>query len=538
MSESLALERSALRISWFDRLLISVAPEWGMRRVRARATAQLMTRHFEAASFGRRTDGWSRRNTDANAAAAGPSLALLRAQARDLVRNNPWARRGLRRIVTNTVGWGIRPKATGAGASRVMDLWKQWGETTDCDAAGRLTFYGLQRLAMRTIVESGEVIIRRRMRLRSDGFAVPMQLQVLEPDHIDTGRNGFIPGIQQGNKVLQGIEFDPIGRRVAYWLFDQHPGGLFVTNAISRRVPAEGVLHIYDQDRAGQVRGPSWFASVDIRLHDFDEFEDATLMKQKIAACLAAFVTDVEGDLPTLGPGAAGADRRTGLPVDAFEPGMIVGLPPGKQVTVANPPTASDHQSYSATSLRGVAAGLGTTYEELTGDYSQVNYSSARMGRNAHMGDVHDWRWNMLIPQFCVPAWEWMVNALILAGEPVEDSPATWTPAPLPMLDPDKEASATTKAVRAGQMTLDEMVREQGYDPDDYWKEYSDGLKRLDKYGIVLDSDPRKTSGQGQLQASPAIAPTAPTAPTKPADSSSTAEAEGDAETLDASDAP
>lgn len=537
MSEDLALERSTLRISWFDRLLLSVAPQWGMRRVRARAAAQLAVRHFEAASFGRRTDGWSRRNTDANAAAAGSSLAVLRAQARDLVRNNPWARKGLRRLVTNTVGWGIRPKATGAGAARVMELWKKWGETTDCDAMGRLTFYGLQRLAMRTIVESGEVIIRRRMRLRSDGLAIPMQLQVLEPDYIDTGRNGFIPGIQPGNKLVQGVEFDPIGRRVAYWLFDQHPGGLVVTNAISRRVPADGVLHVFDQDRAGQVRGPSWFASVDVRLHDFDEFEDATLMKQKIAACLAAFVTDVEGDLPALG--SVGTDERTGLPVDAFEPGMVVGLPPGKQVTVANPPTATDHQSYSATSLRGVAAGLGVTYEDLTGDYSQVNYSSARMGRNAHMGDVHDWRWNMLIPQFCAPAWEWMLTALILAGENVEDAPATWTPAPLPMLDPDKEASATTKAVRSGQMTLDEMVREQGYDPDDYWTEYADGLKRLDKYGIVLDSDPRKTSGQGQLQVAPAAAQTSPS-PTTPADasSSSATEGEGDAETLDASHAP
>lgn len=506
MSESVALERSELRLTWFDRLLNNISPGWGMKRALARVVSQKMARHFESASSGRRTDGWSRRQTDANAAASGASLALLRAQARDLVRNNPWARRGLRRIVTNTVGWGIRPKATGRSAAQVMALWKLWGETTECDAGGHFTFYGLQRLVMRAVVEGGEVIIRRRMRLPSDGLSVPMQLQVLEADHIDTGRNGFVPGVQAGNKVVQGVEFDPLGRRVAYWLFDQHPGGLVVTNAISRRIPADGVLHVFDQDRPGQVRGPSWFASVDMRLHEFDEFEDATLMKQKIAACLAAFVTDNEADLGPLGAGST--DARTGLQIDSIEPGMVVGLPPGKQVTVANPPTASDHQSFSTTSLRGVAAGLGVTYEDLTGDYSQVNYSSARMGRNAHMGDVHDWRWNMLIPLFCAPVWEWMLTALALTGEDVEIAPATWTPAPLPMLDPDKEASATTKAVRAGQMTHDEMVREQGYDPDDYWREYADGLKRLDKYGIVLDSDPRKTSGQGQLQiAAPKAAP-------------------------------
>lgn len=487
-----------LKLSWVDRVLLRVAPAWGMRRVRARLSVQLMQRHYEAASSGRRTSGWQRKLTDANAAAAGQTLGLLRAQARDLVRNNPWARRGLRRIVTNTVGWGIRPKATGRDAARLMQAWKSWAETTECDANGRLNLYGIQRLVQRTVVESGEVLIRRRFRLPIDGLSVPMQLQVLEPDYIDTGKDNLVT--DAGGKIVQGVEFDAIGRRVAYWLFDRHPGSGELVNPMSRRIAADGVLHIFDGERPGQVRGASWFASVDVRLHDFDEYEDATLLKQKIAACMAAFVTDTDGGGGGLG--GDGVDKATGQPLDMFEPGMIIPLPPGKQVTVANPPQASDHQSFSATSLRGVAAGLGVTYEDLTGDYSQVNYSSARMARLAHMADVHDWRWNMLIPQFCAPVWAWMTNALVLAGESLDEQPAMWTPPPMPMLDPDKEGSATTKAVRAGQMTLDEMVREQGYDPDEYWTEYADGLKRLDKLKIVLDSDPRRTSGQGQLQAS------------------------------------
>lgn len=476
-----------------------MAPSWGRSRVQARVLA----RHFEAASVGRRTSGWSRTFTDANRAASGATLDRLRAQARDLVRNNPWARRGLRRIVTNTVGWGIRPKAAGRNAARIAELWKRWAETTECDAAGRLTFYGLQKLVMRTIVESGEVLIRRRFRRPGDGLAIPMQLQVLEPDYIDTSKDA-IKGVAGGD-IIQGVEFDAIGRRVAYWLFDQHPGGSgLMGTAASRRIPADGVLHIFDQERAGQVRGTSWFAPVDVRLHEFDEFEDATLMKQKISACMAAFVTDLDGTGASLGGSGTSA---SGQPLDSLEPGMIMSLPVGKQVQIANPPQATDHQSFSATALRGVAAGLGVTYEDLTGDYSQVNYSSARMARIAHCADVHDWRWNMLIPQFCTPAWEWMIDALALVGEDVNDAPVLWTPPPLPMLDPQKEGAATMQAVRMGQMTLDEMVREQGLDPDEHWAEYADGVKRLDKLGIVLDSDPRKTNSSGQLQAQPAAAP-------------------------------
>lgn len=480
-----------------------------------------MARHYESASSGRRTDGWHRRGTDANAAASGATLGRLRSQARDLVRNNPWARRGLRRICTNTVGWGIRPKATGLGASQVMALWKQWGETTQCDSTGRLTFYGLQRLVMRTVVESGEVLIRRRRRLPEDGLAIPLQLQVLEPDYIDTSKDGIAGSA--GGKIVQGIEFDALGRRVAYWLFDEHPGANSMTSPVSRRIPADGILHVFDQERAGQVRGPSWFASVDVRLHDFDEFEDATLMKQKVAACMAAFVTDTEGSGSPIGGG--GTDTASGQPVDSFEPGMILSLPPGKEVTVANPPQATDHQSFSAAALRGVAAGLGTTYEDLCGDYSQVNYSSARMARNGHMADVHDWRWNMIVPQFCAPAWLWMLEAIALVGEKIEIAPAMWTPPPVPMLDPDKEAGATQRLIRGGFMTHDEAVREQGYDPDEFWQEYAAGNARLDRLNIILDSDARRTTNGGQLQIA------ASSTPAEDDDDSVDVEIEGDADT-------
>lgn len=463
----------------------------------------MMARHFEAASAGRRTDGWHRLGTDANAAAAGATLSRLRAQARDLVRNNPWARRGLRRIVTNTVGWGIRPKATGRTPEIIADRWRRWAETTECDADGRLTFYGLQKLVMRTVVESGEVLVRRRWRRFEDGLSVPMQLQVLEPDFIDTNRDGMIG--EAGGPIVQGVEFDALGRRAAYWLFDRHPGnaGAMVMSGsamslVSRRVPADGVLHIFEQERAGQVHGTSWFASVDVRLHDFDEFEDATLMKQKIAACMAVLVTDQDGQGSSIG--LAGTDTSTHQATDTIEPGMIIPLPPGKQVTVANPPQASDHQSFSAAALRGVGAGIGVAYEDLTGDYSQVNYSSARMSRLASEGDIHDWRWNMLVPQFCAPAWKWMLDSMLLSGDAIDVAPAEWSPPPAQLLDPDKEAAAYQRRVRNGQMTWPQMIRELGEDPAAQLDEIERFNTEIDKRGITLDCDPRATNNSGQKQ--------------------------------------
>lgn len=501
-------------MTWLDRFITWVSPGWG----RSRAQARLMVRHYEAAESGYRTDGWYRRDTDANAAANGLALSRLRAQARDLVRINPWARNGLRRLVSNTVGGGIRPTPTGRGADLILQRWREWAETTQCDAAGQDTIYGLQALAMRTIAEAGEVIVLRRLRRPDDGLAVPLQLQVLEPDYIDTGKDGLIG--DAGGPIIQGIEHDMIGRRVAYWLFDQHPGGnVLPTSPISRRVLAERVLHIYDKERPGQVRGVSWFASVDVRLHELHLFEDATLKKQGAAACMAGFIVDKED--PENGPPTQpqpGTDAR-GLPTGTLEPGMLMQLPPGRDIKFTQPPSTNDHESYTATTLRGVAAGLGVTYEDLTGDLSKVNYSSARIGRLAHKGDIERWQYNMMIPRFCHPMWIWMLEAMQLNGDRVETAQAEWFPSPMAILEPRMELDAYESAVRNGFMTWPQVIRELGYDPRQQLKQIAESNAALDKAGIVLDCDPRRVSSSGQVQSGGA--PAAPGVDTvdTPADS-------------------
>ncbi len=482
-----------------DRVLMTVAPRWALERMRARAAAVAMSRYFEAAQPGRRTSGWSRNGGDANATNL-PALAVLRWHARDLERNNGWAKKGVRVIGRNAVGWGIVPKPTAASQAakdHARELWKLWADTTECDADRRLTFSGIQRLVMETIAISGEVLIRRRRRRAEDGLALPVQLQVLEPDFIDTTKDGIRgPG---GGPIVQGVEFDQLGRRVAYWLFEQHPGANRLgagSSFVSKRVPASDVLHIYRVDRPGQVRGVSWFAAAIVKLKDFDEYEDAVLMRQKIAACFAAFVTDMDG----AGGAPLGEQSHQDPLIETIEPGLVSYLPPGKDVTFAAPPSVSDNEGFSASTLRRIAASLGVTYEDLTGDYSRVNFSSSRMSRLAHWADVHDWRWNMLIPQLCDGVWAWAMEAAQIAGLIMEAPRADWTPPPMPMIEPDKEGLAYARLVRTGAMTHDEMVREQGGDPDTHWAEYAEGLKRLDELDIWLDSDVRRVSAAGLTQ--------------------------------------
>lgn len=473
--------------SWLDRLIGFFAPQRGLERQRARLAAELLARHYEAASMGRRTQGWHRSIGDANAV-AGPALSRLRDAARDLVRNNGYAESALTTIGDHVVGWGIVAKSRKPN-KEAMDLWNEWADTTACDSDGRNDFAGLQKLVMRTVVESGECLVRRRFRRPEDGLPIPVQLQVLDPDYIDTLKTDI--NLPNGGRIIHGVEFDVLGRRAAYWLFREHPGSVLITSSQSYRLPAEGVLHVYKQSRPGQVRGPSWFAPVLLKFKDFDEYEDATLMKQKIAACLAVITSDVDGSATAIGTADDSQPQ-----IDSLEPGMILNVAPGRSVEVVQPPSVREFSDYSKTTLRAIATGLGVAYEDLTGDYTGMPFSAARMSRLRHWARVDDWRWRTLIPQFCAPAWEWAMLAARVMGV-TGDLYAEWTAPPPPMIDPANEGLAYQRNIRTGIQTLSEALRERGYDPEAVLVERAADDKRLDDLGITLDSDPRRTTQAG-----------------------------------------
>lgn len=481
----------AMATTWLDRAIGRVMPQWQLRRVRARIAADLVQRHYEAAAIGRRTQGWNRSTGDANAA-SGASLARLRDVARDLVRNNPYAKSAVETIAQHVVGWGIEPSVE-------LEVWNAWAGTTACDADGRHNLAGLQKVVMRGVVESGEVLIRRRARRAEDGLPIPIQLQVLEADHLDTLKDG---PLTNGGRIIQGVELDPLGRRVAYWLFREHPGASQLTSRVfgqSVRVPAEQVAHVFLADRPGAQRGVSWFAPVILRFKDFDEFEDATLMKQKIAACLAVITSDVDGTAAPLG-----TTTTEDPDVDSLEPGLIMNVAPGRSVEVVQPPTVREYADFTKTSLRGIATGLGVAYEDLTGDYTEMPFSAARMSRIRHWARVEDWRWRMLIPQFLEPVWGWAMTAAEMTGAAVSEARPEWTAPPLPMIDPEKEGLGVIRNIRAGVTTHFEAVRERGYNVDQFFDEYQKGLEELDRRSIVLDSDARKMTQAGQAQSVPA----------------------------------
>jgi lambda family phage portal protein len=482
-----------LKRTWLDRAVGVISPRAEMRRLQYRAATRALVLHYEGASTGRRTENWRAPGAGPTAAGAG-ALSLLRNRSRDLVRNNPWARNAIETLETEVVGTGIVPKIVGStprNQAELANLWRAWAETIACDADALHDIYGLQALAYRTIAESGEVLIRRRMRRVEDGLPLPMQLQVLEPDFLDVSRDVVR---QDGSRIVGGIEFNAFGRRVAYWLFPEHPGENFATFAAStsRPVPAENVLHLFRVERPGQVRGVPWGASAIVRLRDFDEYEDASLMRQKIAACFAVFVHDADSSPPGALDGVDDANKPS---IERVYPGMIERLEPGKQVTFGAPPGVEGHDVYSRNVLRSIAAGFGTTYEAITGDWSNVNYSSARMGHLVHQRRIDAWRWRILVPRLCVPVWQWFLDTVDATLDiEIQGAAASWFPPRKEMLDPKTEVVATRTEIRAGLKSHSAALRERGEDPEVVFAEIAADRDKLDALDLIIESDARRPS--------------------------------------------
>ena len=480
-----------------DRAIAAIAPQWGAQRARARA----ITAHYDAASIGRRAQSMVAARTDADAAAgARQRMAWF---ARDLVRNTPFATRAQAVICGGIVGDGILPKVvvTYPGLrdaprkrlrDRGLELIERHFDTCAIDRQGRQNLYGLQRLAANTVVDAGECLVRI-WRSHPNPDALQLQLDVLEPDYLDEGK---VAWLEDGSEIRDGIEYDAQGNRVAYWLFPEHPGGDWSPGSrrgTSKRVPAADVLHIYRQDRPGQMRGVTWFAPVMRRLQDLADHEDAQLMRQKIAACFSVFRMRAEG--------------KQDADFAELSPGMIYDLGEDEDVKFASPPPVEGYDEFTRSVLRSVAAGMGITYEALTGDLGQVNFSSARMGRLEMDQNISAWQWLMLIPQMMQPLAQAFVDAWNgLDGDRMVDSGMPgdiwshirleWQPPRKVIVDPTREISALSEAVRNGFASRQQVVRQLGVDPERLLDEIARDQVDAKRLGLVFDSDPGAKSGQ------------------------------------------
>ena len=450
---------------------------------------------YEAAASTRRTTGWIVSTSDINTLVF-RSADTLRSRSRDMVRRNPWAANALDAFVANAIGIGIKPQSLHPDAQlkeQIQDLWLRW--TDEADATGLTDFYGLQAMACRSVMEAGECFIRLRPRLPKDGLSVPLQLQLLEAEHLPANETRRL---ENGNYIRAGIEFDKIGRRVAYHLYREHPGDTSNPMASTElvRVAADSVLHLFRPLRPGQLRGQPWLTQVLVKLYELDQYDDAELVRKKTAAMFAGFVTKNAPEDQILGEGTPDS---SGASLAGLEPGTLQVLLPGEDVKFSTPAdVGATYETFMRVQLRSIAAGMGITYEQLTGDLTGVNYSSIRAGLLEFRRRCEQFQHQVIVYQMCRPIWRQWVEAALLAGAlraAADDAgllDVKWIAPGWAWVDPLKDIKAQTMAVRAGFKSRAEVVSEQGYDAEVIDREIAADNARADKLGLEYDSDPRK----------------------------------------------
>lgn len=471
-----------MSLNFYDKLIGYFSPQSLLQRQIARQKSQLLaTRQYDAAqSYS--TSPLKRNSNSANREIKSQN-SIIRENARDLIRNTPFANKALQVITNNVVSWGIEPKISHENKDKqekIRQLWHRWSDG-ECSLDGKTDFYTLQKQVLDSVVVDGEVVVKEVV---LDGS---VRLQLLESDYIDSKADGFVKG---EFKVIQGVAVDKYKRPQAYFLYDEHPGDGF-TN--SSHVPADKVIHVFRQDRAEQLRGVSWFAPVLHSIKTLSELQWTQLIRLKLSATITGVVTQEPSQLS---PEQLQKQRAEDFDL---QPGTFKFLSPGEKIEFPNVPNPEGFNGTAKLTLQEIAAGLGLTYEALSNDLSGVNFSSGRMGHLQFQANLNTWQWHLMIPRFCNPAFEKFKKYCALKGVDVTGVKVEWQPPARQMISPDKEVRAAKEAIRSGLQTLPGALRELGYDPEAFLKEYEESNNLIDKLNLTLDSDPRKI-GNGQLQ--------------------------------------
>jgi len=490
------------------------------------------TRMYNSARPSRLAGGWAP-NSSADQELV-TSLTSLRGRARQLVRDASYAKRGKVIVVNNVIGAGIGMQAQvkttrGELNDPVNDAieWAfiDWSKAENCHTGGVLHFHDFERAMMGQIFEAGEVFVRKHHRAFGRS-KVPLALELIEAERIADETE---PGpVDPGNMVRMGVEVDRFYKPVAYWIRERHQGEFRL--GISRsdryeRVPADQIWHLKITDRWPQTRGEPWLHAVVRRLQDMDGYSEAEIVAARGAASYVWWIKSSEDPASPI----VTANAESGAKEFEVEPGMAKHLAPGEDI-VANTPNRPNPamDPFMRYMLREVAAGIGTSYESLSRDYSQSNYSSSRL---ALLDDRDLWRYFQawFIRSFRQPLHcEWLQQAVLARAvgavsaeayandleryELVRFKPRGWS-----WIDPSKEVDAYVKAIRNGLTTTADVIARtgDGADLEDVLEGREQELEMMKEKGLEFDTDPNRTaSGE---EAAPAPVPSPEPAP-KPDD--------------------
>ena len=469
------------------RALFNPKPSRQVMRREARIDAK---RALDAASGARRGRGWGETPSLQSAILAGGERTRRRGQ--DAVINNGLAASGQSVTVSESIGSGLRPAATTGDAGLNKDLdarFQEWA--TRSDYFGTTDFYGWQALACGRVFVDGEHFC-----MMTTDETGELRLKPLDPAQLYSALNQELPG---GGLIVAGVQVTPGGKPIAFHVYTRWiPSLPLLTGLEATVIPAADMIHVFSASTPGQVRGVSALAPVLLRLREYDRLVDAQLVRQKIGAMLAGFLTTVDG-------GGALGDQMTPGEV-TLEPGLMTRLAPGKSVEFSKPlDIGSKSNEFQNTIIREIAAGIGVPSFLLDGNMGQVHFSSARVALISFRRRLEQWQ-GMFVHQALRPIYRRFITLEILSGKlsaPLNEATLAhrWIPPKSVWVDMLKDCEAEVLAINNGLLSSREAVGARGYSIEELDAEISADRAREKALGIDFTPQPQKQTGADNANA-------------------------------------
>lgn len=346
-----------------------------------------------------------------------PSIQLGNARADDLVRNNGIAANAVEihkdHIVGHMFRLSYRPNWRWLGMSEadshafIEDVEAAWMEFCDpvfgsMDVEGRRSFTEFIREGVGVHTFNGEIFVQPVWDTESTSL-FRTKFKTISPKRVST------PGYGTGDRFMRaGVEINRYGKALAYHVQEDDWPGYGVSNwtRIAATLPSgrPGMIHVFQPQEDGQTRGANQFYSVMERLKMLDTLQATQLQSAVVRAMYAATIESTldsekafeyiagvgDGGKNPLNTIMKGYARYYATNTVKLGGVRIPHLYPGDSLNLQTAQNADNGFSeLEKALLRYIAAGLGVSYEQLSRDYSQVSYSSARASAN------ESWRYFM-----------------------------------------------------------------------------------------------------------------------------------------------
>jgi len=489
-------------MGWFDWIFHAKPQVQGPVFTRRMQSIVDGTRNFEAARMDRLTAGWNSSGKNVNEEIKS-ALEVTRNRARDLVKNNEFARKYIQLVVANVVGpngFSLQNLSSDQGKpdtiarNLIEAAFAKWARRGVCEISGRYSFADVQRAVIETWARDGEALILQ-LYGKDAGNDFGYALRLVEVERLPVQ---YTKDLKSGRRAVMGVEVDDMNRPVAYWLNLEHlPLAGHESQAILNRIPANQVIHVMKPYRPEQVRGFPSMHAVIAGLKMLDGYEEAAIVAARVGASKMGFFTTPDGDGGPLGDDT---DDEGNYITDA-DPGSFQVLPKGVEFQNWNPEYPhANYQAFMKTRLRSIASGLGVTYHGLANDLEGVNFSSIRSGTLEERDS-----WMVLqawfIESFMRPVFgNWLAQALLANKITFPSGSAlpyqkfdkfvehTWLGRRWGWVDPLKDIEASRLAVKSGIASPQMIAAQSGVDVEDVVQAIADFEALVSASGATLVS--------------------------------------------------